>query len=85
MNLPQVALETVSANIQFVDKYSDTIKEWLEANTQDTGSGGVDSQGSGAGSLRRARSGDIGINRYASVGGGDGGEDHGRSERYGVQ
>ena len=51
-NLPQVALETVSANIQFVGKYSDTIKEWLEANTQDSGSGGGDSQGSGAGSVR---------------------------------
>ena len=46
-------METVSANIQFVGKYSDTIKEWLEANTQDTGSGGGgDSQGSGAGSFR---------------------------------
>ena len=51
MNLPQVALETVSANIQFVESYSDTIKEWLEDNTDDVdngGDGGDGGQGSGA-------------------------------------
>ena len=47
----QVALETVSANIQFVEKYSDTIKEWLEANTEDADNGGG-GQGSGAASVR---------------------------------
>ena len=50
LNLPQVALETVSANIQFVESYSDTIKEWLEGNTDDVdnGGGGDGGQGSGA-------------------------------------
>ena len=50
LNLPQVALETVSANIQFVESYSDTIKEWLEDNTDavDNGGGGDSGQGSGA-------------------------------------